>query len=300
MSKIHRHNHHQHDYKSHTLNRLGWSLGITAAIMVVEFIGGWLSGSIALVSDAVHMFTHVVALGISISGILIARKPVCHHRTFGLLRAEVVAAFINGLFLLVATAWIVFESVDRILHPQPILTMQMLTVAIIGLTVNIISIFLLEGSRKGDINVHSVFLHMVSDAASSVAIVIAAIVIRFTNWIWLDPAVSIGIAILIVLWAGGLLRDSLRVLLEMAPKGHDVETITKAMKKQFPQIIDTSDEHIWTITPSVIVFTAHLKINLQESTSKQSNALLDDLENWLKGEFGISESTLQLKIISHE
>ena len=294
MSEFHKHNNHshQHDYKSHTLGRLGWSMGITVVVMAVEFIGGWLSGSIALVSDAVHMLTHVIALGISIAGILIARRPACHHRTFGLLRAEVVAAFVNGLFLLAATVWIVFESIDRILHPQPILTMQMLAVAILGLGVNIVSIFLLEGSRKGDMNVHSVFLHMVSDAASSVAIVIAAVLIQFTNWIWLDPAVSIGIALLIVFWAGGLLRDSLRVLLEMAPKGHDVKTITIAMKKKFPQILDTNDEHVWTITPSVIVFTAHLVVNTNETD------LLEKVEHWLKEKFDVSESTLQLKLIS--
>ena len=298
MSEFHKHNHqtHQHNYKSHTLNRLGWSLGITVVVMAVEFIGGWLSGSIALVSDAVHMLTHVIALGISVFGILIARRLACHHRTFGLLRAEVVAAFVNGLFLLAATVWIVVESIDRILHPQPILTVQMLAVAILGLIVNIVSIFLLEGSRKGDMNVHSIFLHMVSDAASSVAIVIAAIVIRFTNWIWLDPAVSIGIALLIVFWAGGLLRDSLRVLLEMAPKGHDIKTVTEAMKKQFPQIIDTENEHLWTITPSVIVFTAHLVVDTQQIKNNQINDWLIEVEQWLKKTFGISESTLQIQV----
>lgn len=295
MSESHKHDHHdhhshQHDYKSHTLGRLGWSLAITVVVMAVEFIGSWLSGSIALASDAVHMLTHVIALGISIVGILIARSPACHHRTFGLLRAEVVAAFVNGLFLLAATVWIVVESIDRIVNPQPILTMQMLAVAILGLGVNIVSIFLLRQSRKGDMNVHSVFLHMVSDAASSVAIVIAAVVIRFTNWIWLDPVVSIGIALLIVFWAGGLLRDSLRVLLEMAPKGHDIETITTAMKKKFPQIISTNDEHVWTITPSVIVFTAHLVVNTNE------NDLPIKIGHWLKEKFDVSESTLQIQV----
>jgi cobalt-zinc-cadmium efflux system protein len=278
------------------MNRLGWSLGITAVVMIAEFIGGWLSGSIALISDAAHMFTHAIALGISMSGILIARKPVCHHRTFGLLRAEVVAAFVNGLLLLVATVWIVIESIDRILHPQPILTIHMLTVAILGLAVNVVSIFLLEGSRKGDMNVHSVFLHMVSDAASSVAIVVAAVVIRFTNWVWLDPAVSIGIAFLILLWAGSLLSDSLRVLLEMAPKGHDIMTITDAMTIRFPEIIETQNEHIWTITPSIIVFTAHLVVDGRKVQSHQINEWLEQIEHWLKATFDVSESTLQVKL----
>lgn len=291
------HHQHHHNYKGRALNRLELSLGITAAVMAVEFIGGWLSGSIALISDAMHMFTHVIALLISISGIIIARKPACHHRTFGLLRAEVIAAFVNALFLLAATVWIVYESIDRLLHPQPIMTTQMLAVAILGLAVNIVSILLLEGSRKGDMNVHSVFLHMVSDAASSVAIVIAAIVMEFTSWTWLDPAVSIGIAVLIVLWAGNLLRDSLRVLLEMAPKGRNVETISKAMKKQFPQIIDTANEHIWAITPSAIIFTAHLKIDARQSNSTDLNKLLEEIDTWLKEKFDVNESTLQFEFL---
>lgn len=291
----HHHKHHHHDYKSHTLNRLWLSLAITAVIMAVEFIGGWLTGSIALISDAIHMFTHVIALGVSITGIIVARKPVCHHRTFGLLRAEVVAAFINGLFLLGATVWIVVESIDRIMHPQPILTAQMIAVAFLGLLVNLVSIFLLEGSRKGDMNVHSVFLHMVSDAASSVAIVIAAVLIRLTQWIWLDPAISLGIALLIVIWAVGLLRDSLRVLLEMAPKGHNVDTITNAMKEQFPQITATHEEHLWTITPAIIVFTSHVTVDPHQLTHLQANTWLDEVEHWLENTFNVNQSTLQIE-----
>ncbi len=294
MSGFHHHHEDKKNYKRDTLDRLKWSLGITLIVMVIEFIGGWLSGSIALVSDAVHMFTHVIALGISISGIVMARRPACHHRTFGLLRAEVVAAFVNGLFLLGATAWIVIESVDRIFHPNPVLTVQMFSVAFLGLAVNIVSIVLLEGSRKGDMNVHSVFLHMICDAVSSVAIVIAAVIIHFTRWTWLDPVISIGIATLIVIWAGGLLRDSLRVLLEMAPKGHDTKTITDAMKKQFPQIVDTEDEHVWTITPSVIVFTAHLTIDAQQIDQQQLNNWLDEVGHWLNETFDVSESTMQI------
>jgi cobalt-zinc-cadmium efflux system protein len=139
---------------------------------------------------------------------------------------------------------------------------------------------------------------MVSDAASSVAIVIAAVVIRFTGLVWLDPAVSVGIALLIVLWASGLLRDSLRVLLEMAPKGHDVTTITDAMIKRFPEITQTQNEHLWTITPSVIVFTAHLMVDGRQVQSHQINEWLEQIGHWLKETFDVSESTLQVELTS--
>jgi len=288
---------HQHR-KGTTLRRLVWSLAITAVVMVIEFAGGWLSGSIALMSDAGHMLTHVIALGVGLSGVVVAQRPRCHHRTFGLLRAEVVAAFANALFLLFVTVWIVWESVGRILHPLPIMTMQMLAIAFLGLAVNVVSLLLLESSRQGDLNVRSVFIHMASDALSSVAIVIAAFVIRATGWTWLDPAVSIGIALLIVIWAANLLRDSLRVLLEMAPKGHNVDDIAAAMRKRFPEIVTTDYEHVWAITPSTIIYTAHLTIDGVRVTRERVNDWLESVAGWLKEEFGVSESTLQVKIVT--
>jgi cobalt-zinc-cadmium efflux system protein len=287
--------HHEHNYKSLALRRLILSLSITAVVMVVEVIGGWLTGSIALISDAGHMLTHAFAIAVSIFGIVVARRPACHHRTFGLLRAEVVAAFVNALFLLAVTAWIVFEAAQRFLDPQPILTLQMLAVAIVGLTVNVVSIFLLESSRRGDLNVHSVFLHMIGDAASSVAIVVAAILIRVTQWLWIDPLVSVGIAVLIAIWAASLLRESLRVLLEMAPKGHTVDDIISAMRAKFPEIVDTEHEHVWTITPSVVCFSAHLTVDAAQLTRVDVNDWLHRIEHWLRDKFDVSESTLQLR-----
>lgn len=297
MSPNHNNRHsHNHGYKSVALRRLGWSLGITAVVMVVEAVGGWLSGSIALVSDAGHMLTHAFAIAVSMFGILIARRKACHHHTFGLLRAEVLAALVNGLFLMVICVWIVVESIQRFYHPTEILTMQMLLIAALGLVVNVVSIILLEGSRHKDLNVRSVFMHMIGDAASSVGIVIAALIIRYTQWVWLDPAVGIGISALIALWAFGLLKDSTRVLLEMAPKGHNVDDITTAMRKRYPMISETSNERIWMITQEVIVFSAHLRIDPSRLPADGLNDWLEDVERWLAEEFNIAESTLQVKL----
>ena len=292
--------HHHHDYKSATIQRLGWSLGITLGVMVVEIFGGWLCRSIALISDAGHMLTHAVALGISIAGILIARRPACHHRSFGLWRAEVVAAFVNALFLLLVTAWIVYESIERLMNPVEIQTGPMLLVALLGLLVNIVSILLLESKRHGDMNVHSVFLHMIADAASSVAIIAAALVIRYTGWVWLDPIVSIGIAVLILLWAKNLLKESLRVLLEMAPKGQDCETIANAMRREFPVILETDREHLWTITPEIVVFTTRLTVDATRLDAGDLNAFLKSIERWLAERYSINESTLQIRLENRE
>ena len=189
------------EYRSTEKRKLILSLVITFIVMGVEVVGGILTHSIALISDAGHMFTHCFAIGISLIAIQIARKPLCHHRTFGLYRAEILAAFVNGIFLLIVAGIIVYEAVERILNPQEILGPQMLIVAIIGLVTNIFSIWILHGSHKEDLNVRSVFFHMIADAASSVGIIIAAIVIMSTQWHILDPLVSIGISAAIVYWA---------------------------------------------------------------------------------------------------
>jgi cobalt-zinc-cadmium efflux system protein len=293
----HRHNEVQ-DGDSQTLKRLSWSFGITTLVMIIEAVGGWLAGSIALVSDAGHMLTHAFAIAISVFGLLIARLPACHHRTFGLLRAEIVAAFVNALFLLAVTVWIVVESVQRLINPRSIVVSQMLAIAGLGLLVNVISILLLESRRRGNLNVQAVFMHMVSDAASSVAIVLAAIVIRFTQWVWLDPVVSMGIALLIVIWAGRLLRESLRVLLEMAPRGRTVKEIIDALQAEFPQVIEAEHEHVWTITPAVICFSAHLTVDASELPAAGINDWLHNVERWLADTFDISESTLQVWLLN--
>ena len=291
--------HHGHAYKTLTVRRLGWSFVITAAAMVIELVGGLLTGSVALVSDAGHMLTHAFALAIAIAGILVARLPACHHRTFGLLRAEVVAAFVNALFLLAITVWIGVEAIHRLLHPEPILTAHMLGVAVFGLMVNIASVFLIESSRHGDLNVQSVFAHMIADAVSSVAIVAAAVVIGYTGWLWLDPLVAMGIGLLIVLWAYGLMKESLRVLLEMAPKGHNVHDMVSALREQFPAIVDTQHEHLWTITPEVVVFSAHLTVDPARLDPRQAEYRhwQDSVAVWLEEHFNVRESTLQVSWI---
>ena len=150
--------------------------------MIVEIIGGLITNSIALISDAGHIFTHVFAISISLLAIYIARKPKCHHKTFGLYRAEVLAAFINGLFLIQIVGFIIYEVILRFLNPEEIIGFYMLIVAFIGLGVNITSILILQGNHSNSLNVKSVFYHMIADAASSMGIVVAAVIIMYTDF----------------------------------------------------------------------------------------------------------------------
>ncbi|KYK23931.1 hypothetical protein AYK25_00770 [Thermoplasmatales archaeon SM1-50] len=284
---------HLFEYRHHEQKKLIFSLSITSIALILELIGGYLTNSIALLSDAGHMFTHVFALLIGLVAIIIARKPPCHHRTFGLYRAEVLAAFINGLFLLVIVGIIIYEAILRLLYPVEILGLEMLLIAFIGFLVNLISIMILRGSQKENLNIKSIFYHMFADAISSVGIVIAAVVIMYTNWTFIDPFVSIGISIIILLWAWGVLKDSARILLETSPKGLNIDMISDDLKKNFQEIRELHNVHLWSITPDMLVFSAHVQINQAKITSKQEE-VIQKINDYLSQKYNIIECTIQI------
>ncbi|MFW9987773.1 MAG: cation diffusion facilitator family transporter [Candidatus Odinarchaeota archaeon] len=284
---------HLFQFRSVERKRLILSLSITLIVMILEIIGGLVTNSIALISDAGHMFTHSFAIGLSLLANFIARKPSCHHKTFGMYRAEVLAAFINGIFLIPIVGFILYESILRFINPQEIFGFYMLIVAFIGFGVNLSSIIILQGSQDVSLNVRSVFYHMIADAASSIGIVIAAVIIIYTGLVILDPIVSIGISIVIIYWAYGILKESTSILLEMAPKGMNVEIIGKDLKNIFPDIIELYNAHLWTIIPNMLVYSAHIKLNdkLQEENQKE---LILKINDFLSKKYKIIESTIQI------
>ena len=284
---------HLFEYRHVEQKKLVLSLSITFLVMVIELLGGYLTNSIALLSDAGHMFTHVFALIIGLAAIIIARKPPCHHRTFGLYRAEVLAAFVNGLFLIVVVGIIIYEAILRLLHPIEILGLEMLLIAFIGLTVNIISIMILRGSHKENLNIKSIFYHMFADAISSVGIVIAALIIMYTNWTVIDPLVSIGISGIILFWAWGVLKDSTRILLETSPKGLDIDLISDDLKKNFSEIRELHNVHLWSITPDMLVFSAHVQIN-QKNLQVTQEDVISRINDYLLQKYNIIECTIQI------
>jgi len=285
---------HLFEYRSVEKKKLTLSLAITLVVMIVELIGGFLTHSIALISDAGHMFTHCFAIGISLVAIGIARKPPCHHRTFGLYRAEILAAFVNGLFLLLVVGVIIFEAVERMIHPQEVLSLSMLMIGIIGLVVNIVSIIILHGSHREDLNVKSVFYHMTGDAISSVGIVIGAGIIYYTGWNIIDPLISLVISAVIIYWALGILRESTKILLEMAPTGLNSDTITADLKRQFPEIKEVYNAHLWTITANMLVFSVHIRFNDTKSKTHEQHKVISQISNYLADKYHIIESTIQV------
>jgi cobalt-zinc-cadmium efflux system protein len=282
-----------HEYHHVAKNRLALAMAVTGAVMILEFVGSILSGSLALGSDAWHMFTHLFALAISLVAITLACKQPCHHRTYGFYRVEILAALFNSIFLFAVTGFILYEGIIRLIHPQPIAGFEMLIVALFGLLANGISILLLHNSVKTNLNIKSAFLHMFADTASSVVIIIGAVVVSLTGWYIIDPILAIGISVLIFVWAGQLFRDSVNVLLETAPKGMNVDVITAELKKDFPEIVKITDMHIWEITSNMYSFTAHIQI--QKVDYEKSKVLLEKINRVLDEKWGIEHTTIQFE-----
>ena len=282
-----------HEYRSVAKNKLALSMVITGSVMVVEVIGSILTGSLALGSDAGHMFTHLFALAISFIAIVIACKEPCHHRTYGFYRAEILAALFNSIFLFGVTAYIFYQGIERLLHPQPVLGFEMLIVAVLGLAANGLSILILRGSVRSDLNVKSAFLHMFADTISSVVIIIGAVIVSLTNWYFIDPLLGIGISILIFVWAWSLLRDSVNVLLETAPKGMDSDTVGSELKEKIPEIAQITDMHIWEITSGMYSLTAHIEVD--SANYAKIGEILDKINKLLDEKYGIEHTTIQLE-----
>ena len=281
-------------FRSAPLKRLWVSLIITAAGMAIEIVGGLLTGSLALLSDAGHMFTHIFALGISAIAVKLASSKPCHHRTFGLLRAEVLAAYTNALFLFAVTAYIAYEAIIRLFNPVEVLTREMLVVAAVGLVVNVASIILLHGHGK-NISIRSAVAHMMADALSSVAIVIGALIMAATHWTWIDPLLSIGIAGVIFVWAWGLFRDAARILMEVAPANVNTHDVQRFVSSEFPEVAELNRVRIWSITEDVVAFSAEV-ILLGKTAPEHTEEVAENLTRGLKSRFGFTETTLQLSV----
>jgi cobalt-zinc-cadmium efflux system protein len=279
------------DYRSVEQRKLKLTMAITGSVMIVEVIGGILTRSLALLSDAGHMFTHFFALGVSFAAIRIACTAPCHHRTFGFYRAEVLAALFNSLFLFAVTAYILYEGVKRLAHPEPVLGLQMLVVAVIGLAVNVASVLILRGSARDDLNIKGAFLHVMADTVSSIVIIVGAIVIYFSGWNVIDPLLAIGISAVIAVWAWGLLKDSINILLEVAPRGITADDVSAELRKAIPEIREIHDMHIWVITSNMYSLTAH--IALDPAAAAEARGILERINRILDEKYDIEHTTIQ-------
>ncbi|WP_320034723.1 cation diffusion facilitator family transporter [Halarcobacter sp.] len=289
----HQHSHehgHSHDHRTADKKVLKWALSITLITMFAEFFYGFLSNSLALISDAIHMFTHSFALIISLVAIVIASKKAPLEKTFGYYRIEVIAAFINGITIILSIFWILYEAIERFFNPQTIDIKMAMIVATIGLIVNIITGVILMQGDKENINLKSAFVHMLSDALSSVAIIIGYVVIHFTSWYFIDVILAILVALVIGKWAKDILKNSIHTLMEGSPV--DLKEVKEFIEKH-EKVIELHDIHIWEITQDMYNMTAHVKID--KSSFENYENILHEINHDLKEKFKIVHTTFQFE-----
>ncbi len=288
----HSHPHGSHHHHHHGTGRtLLWSLGLTAAFVVLEIVAGISAGSLALLSDAGHNFTDALALGLAAFGVFLSSKPANDVKTYGYQRAGVLAAFVNALTLVVLSIWIFWESYHRLLHPEPVAEKTMIWVAAVGLAVN--SVIMLALHRdKDDLNVRAAWIHMLGDALGSVAIIAGAVGIHYTGMYVIDPILSFLIGALIIWTARDIIRESLNILLEGLPRGLELQSVSSSMM-DIEGVIDVHHLHIWTIGSNAHALSCHVLI--EDMPPSSSEAILRRINHVLVDRFHIDHTTVQFE-----
>lgn len=280
--------------------RLLITIGIVSVVLIVEVIGGILSGSLALFADAGHMLSDLTGLLVALVALTMAARPATDAQTFGHRRAEVFGALANGLILLVVVVVVVVEAVTRLLDPvvAPVQAPLMLLVAALGAIANTAGLLVLRGGAKDSINMRGAYLEVLGDLVGSMAVIVAAIVILLTGFERADAIASLAIAALIVPRAFGLLRDVVRVLSQGTPRGTDVELIREHVLAK-PGVVSVHDVHVWSITPGSHVFSAHVVVRGAVFSENRTDELLDALTACLAEHFDVAHSTFQLEPEEH-
>ncbi|MEW2246253.1 cation diffusion facilitator family transporter [Streptomyces sp. NPDC006975] len=297
----HAHGHAGHGHGTATAayrGRLRGALAITLTVMVVEIVGGILADSLALVADAAHMATDALGLGMALLAIHFASRPPSERRTFGYARAEILAALANCLLLLGVGGYVLVEAVQRFV--TPVATEGGLTIVfgLVGLVANSISLVLLMRGQAESLNVRGAFLEVAADALGSVAVIIAAAVILLTGWQAADPIASLVIGVMIVPRTVKLLRETLDVLLESAPKGVDM-TEVRTHILALDGVEDVHDLHAWTITSGLPVLSAHVVVSTEVLSAIGHEKMLHELQECLGGHFDVEHCTFQLEPGGH-
>jgi len=267
------------------------ALGITVTFFFIEFVGGILTNSLALLTDAWHMLNDVFALVFSIVAAWIAQRPITMKRTYGYYRAEILAAFMQSIFLWAIVVFIFYEAIHRIQQPLEVMSLNMLFIAIIGLIANGLSAITLSKSKDESLNVKGALLHVFADTLGSVGAISAGVIMLFTGWYQVDPLISMMIGILIFYSSGKIIRESINVLLEGVPSHIDLKAIERRIL-EVKGVRSFHDLHAWCITPTkMCILSCHIVV--EEGTDKK--ALMEILIHMLKEEFGIDHTTVQLE-----
>jgi cobalt-zinc-cadmium efflux system protein len=263
--------------------------------MIAEAVGGWLTNSLALIADAGHMLTDVAALGLTLGAIWFAARPATAKKTFGWYRLEILAAFTNGLVLVLVSIWVVYEAVERWQSPPVVLGKQMTLVAAGGLVANLISAWLLKSDHEHDLNMHGAWLHVMGDLLGSIAAIVAGVLIITKGWLWADPVTSVLISVIIIIGATRLVLESVNILLEGTPAHIDLGSITRSLM-DLDGVGGVHDLHVWTISSGRDALSVHITHDKRVVHSE----LLSTVRERLQADFGIDHLTVQMETPERE
>ncbi|HEX7052255.1 MAG TPA: cation diffusion facilitator family transporter [Longimicrobiales bacterium] len=282
--------HEHHHHRAVGRRALQFVAGLTAAVMAIEFVGGWLADSLALMADAGHMLTDVAALSLSLFALWFARRPAAPEKTYGYLRWEILAALLNGATLIALSFVIFFEAYQRFRAPMPVQSGLMLAVALGGLAANILAAVVLHRSAGHSLNVRGAYLHVLGDLLGSAGAVAAALLIMATGWSYADPLISVVVGFLILASSWKLVRESVDVLLEAAPAHIDLAEVRRAID-EIDDVDDVHDLHVWTVTSGLLAMSGHAVVR----DPRQNQRVLEEIHARLGARFGIRHITVQLE-----
>jgi cobalt-zinc-cadmium efflux system protein len=286
----HDHSHHSHD-NERDAKLLGRAFFLISAFLLVELIGGIMTNALVLLADAGHMFLDASALGMSWWAVRISQKGDDHRLSYGYHRFQVLAAFLNGLLLVVLVIWIAVEALSRVANPEPMLPIPALAVAVVGFVVNIIAYRWLHGASNST-NVQSAALHVMGDLLGSAAAILAALAVYFFGWLYADPILSLLIVIILSRGAFRVLRDTSHILLEGVPNGVDLGEIKKVLCNEIPHVIEIHHVHAWALTQEKPLLTLHAQVSEQSNVQR----VVEQMKAVLSRTFGIDHSTIQIEL----
>lgn len=294
----HSHASHSHGSHSHGVGEAGASERrialaalLTGGFMVAEIAGGLISGSLALVADAGHMLTDCAGLALAWLGFRLARRPADWKRSYGYDRFGILVAFANGLLLFAIAGWIIFEAIERLRSPVEVLGGVMATIAALGLAVNVLCFWLLQGGDRNNLNIRAAVLHVAGDLLGSVAALIAALVILTTGWTPIDPILSVLVSVLILWSAWHIIRDSGHILLEGTPPDLDPKQIGEGIKAAIPAVLDVHHIHAWSLSQDRPVVTLHVRVGEIAAPER----IVGEIKAHLKERFGVTHTTVELE-----
>ena len=291
MAGNHDHAHHGHTHAPPN-NNAAFAIGVAlnAGFVIAEVVYGLAAHSLALISDAGHNLSDVFGLLIAWGATYLAKTLPTKHRTYGWRRSSILAALVNAIVLLIVVGGISAEAIRRIAHPETVAGGTVMAVAAVGVIINTVSALLFMAGRRRDLNIKGAFLHMASDAAVSLGVVLAGLAIRATGWHWLDPAVSLAIGVLIILGTWGLLRESVNLSMDAVPSGIDPHAV-ESFLASLPEVNEVHDLHIWAMSTTEVALTVHLMM----AAPPRDDIFLHNLCRELQSRFGIGHATTQIE-----